>query len=429
MKEEQKIGGWISTSLVLGNMVGSGIFMLPATLALYGGISIIGWLLSSTGALLLALLFASLSRSLPLSGGPYVYARHGFGDFAGFLVAWGYWLSICTTNAAIAVAVISYLTVFFPLLENSPILSLISALSAVWILTWINIKGLRTAGAIQLITTILKIIPLILIAIIGLFYMDMDNFSPLNVSGESHLSAITHTATLTLFAFLGIESATIPAESVKDAKRTIPRSTIIGTLLAILVYVISSTVVMGIIPMESLQQSEAPFADTAMIIWGPQARYWVALGAVISTIGALNGWILLQGQFPMAVAKDQLFHRSFARLNSNGAPVSGLVISSVFVSLIIGLNFHKGFVRAFEFMILLSTLTALVPYLFSSVTHILISRRAGNRWWGILGTLTFLFSLWAVIGSGQEVVFWGFIGLMCGLPVYIWIKIHQEHKI
>lgn len=425
MGGEQKIGQVASTSLVLGNMIGSGIFLLPASLAFYGGISIIGWLVSSIGAIMLAYMFGYLSRHIPKTGGPYVYSRYGFGDFAGFLVAWGYWISVCATNAAIVVAMLSYLTVFFPVLGESPAISVSTGLVAVWFLTWVNTKGIKTAGFVQTITTILKITPLILIAIVGLFYMDMSHFTPFNVSGKSDLLAITETATLTLFAFLGIECATIPADNIKDAKTTISKSTLIGTFIAIGVYVLGSISVMGILSPEVLQSSEAPFADAASSIWGPNARYWVALGAVISTFGALNGWILVQGQIPLAAAKDKLFHSAFGKVNKVGSPAQGIIISSILISLILSLNFYKGFIQAFEFMILLGTLTVLVPYLFSAASHILLSFEKGKKWYWVLGTFSFLFSLWAVIGSGSEVVFWGFVLLMSGLPIYIWIKIKK----
>lgn len=407
-------------------MIGSGIFLLPASLAYYGGISIIGWIVSAIGALLLAKVFATLSSKYPKSGGPYIYATAGFGDFAGFLVAWGYWISICATNAAITVAMLSYLTVFFPVLGNSPMLSIALGLTTIWGLTWVNTQGIKKAATLQLITTIMKVTPLILIAIVGLFYIDLSNFTPFNVSDKSNLQAITETATLTLFAFLGLECATIPAEDVKDSSKTVSTATMLGTSIAIAVYVLGSMVVMGVISPSELQQSEAPFADAASLMWGESARYIVAFGAVVSTFGALNGWLLMQGQIPMAAAKDKIFHSAFGKTNSKGSPAIGIIISSVIVSIIMMLNFSKGFVKAFEFMILLSTLTVLVPYLFASATHILTFYEKGKIMsWG-LGTLAFIFSIWAVIGSGAEVVFWGFILLMSGIPIYVWIKIKNQ---
>ncbi|MEM8892164.1 MAG: amino acid permease [Bacteroidota bacterium] len=426
--EKGKIGLWESTSLVLGNMIGSGIFLLPASLAFYGGISLGGWIVASLGALLLAKVFSKLSKVYPKTGGPYVYAREGMGDFAGFLVAWGYWISVCVTNAAIAVAMLSYMTVFLPVLGESPILSIALGLSVIWGLSFLNMQGVKGAGKLQLITTILKVAPLMLIAIVGLFYMDWSHFTPFNLSDKSALQAITETATLTLFAFLGIECASIPADNIKDPEKTIPAATQWGTYIAIAVYILSSMVLLGVLSPTELQNSEAPFADAAAFMWGESARFIVAIAAIISTFGALNGWILIQGQIPLAVARDKMFHQAFGKTNSKGSPAVGITISSIFISVIMILNFSKGFVKAFEFMILLGTLTVLIPYLFSSATHILISYEKSKPWSWLLGLLAFIFSLWAVIGSGEEVVFWGFVLLMAGIPIYIFIKLKQREE-
>jgi APA family basic amino acid/polyamine antiporter len=421
---KQKIGQWVSTSLVLGNMIGSGIFLLPASLAAYGGISIFGWIISALGAIVIAKVFSELSKKIPKAGGPYAYTRWGFGDFVGFLVAWGYWISICCTNAAITVAMLSYLTVFFPFLSTSPLVAVSLGLAIIWLLTWVNNRGVKNAAWVQLVTTILKITPLIIVAIVGVFFIQTDHFQPFNLSTESDFSAILATATLTLFAFLGIESATIPSENIENPNTTIPKATMWGTWIAIGVYILGSIAVMGIIPPETLAQSDAPFADAAAVIWGPSARYWVAAGAVISTFGALNGWILMQGQVPLAAAKDGLFPMIFGKLNKWGSPARGIILSSVIISILMGMNYAKGLVKAFEFMILLSTLTVLVPYLFSSATHLLMALNEKHQKKGswILGSLAFIFSMLAVVGSGQEVVFWGFLLLMAGIPFYVFIK-------
>lgn len=403
-------------------MIGSGIFLLPASLASFGGISIIGWIVSALGGLALAKVFSELSKMFPKTGGPYTFAKQGFGDFPAFLVAWGYWISICCTNAAIAVTMLSYLSTFFPILNISPFAAAATGLGAIWFLTYINTRGVKEASWIQLITTILKLVPLILVAIVGMFFIEIAHFQPFNISGESDLSAITATATLTLFAFLGIESATIPADNIDNPTVTIPKATIIGTWVAIFVYILGSVAVMGIIPPETLQNLAAPFADAAVVIWGESARNWVALGVVISTFGALNGWIMMQGQIPMAAAKDKLFPKLFGKVNENNMPATGLMFSSLLISGLMLMNYSKSLVKTFEFMILLATLTCLVPYLFSTATHLLFSLRSGKKWSWIWGSLAFLFSMWAVVGSGAEIVYYGFLALMCGIPIYVWIK-------
>ncbi len=427
-KSPAKIGLFTSTTLVVGNMIASGVFLLPATLAAYGGIGLLGWIGSSAGAIVLALLFSKLSKRIPNAlGGPYAYTRAGLGDFGAYLVAWGYWISIWCTNAAIAVAFVSYLTVFFEVLKTNSFLALGTGLSAIWLLTWVNTRGIKEVGWVQKITTVLKITPLLLVTIMGLFYIDFNNFTPFNISSVSNFSAITATATLTLFAFLGLESATIPAGNIHEPEKTIPRATMIGTVITIFIYVLSSTVVMGMIPAAELKNSNAPFADAAAIIWGDTARYWVAAGAIVSTLGALNGWILLQGQMPMAAARDKLFPVIFNKENNKGVPAVGIIIGSVLISGLMMLNLTSGLNDTFTFMILMTTLTVLIPYLFSATSYAIMILQ--NKFWKrdlvsqlVIAILAFLFSLWAVLGSGQETVYWGFIAIFSGIPFYVWMK-------
>lgn len=426
--QERKIGLWTSTSLVIGNMIGSGVFLLPATLAAHGGISIFGWLGSSLGAIVLALLFSRLSKKIPNAlGGPYAYSKAGLGEFAGFLVAWGYWMSIWATNASLAIGFVSYLGVFIPeLVENTP-LAIGTGVGAVWFLTWINTLGVKEAGFVQAITVILKLIPLILISIVGLFFVNMDNFIPFNATDQSNFAVITATATLTLFAFLGLESATIPTGNVENPERTIPRATMIGTVVTIVVYILGSFAVMGMIPNETLKVSNAPYADAAAIMWGENARYLVAFGAIVSTFGALNGWILLQGQMPLAAAKDKLMPKIFARENKRGVPYVGIIISSVLISVLMLMSKSDSLGEMYEFMILLTTLTVLIAFIFSAAAYgVLILQ---DKYWKktqisnmIIAILAFVFSLWAIVGAGAETVYWGFVALLAGVPFYIWMK-------
>lgn len=415
-------------------MIGSGVFLLPSTLAAYGGISILGWLFSTIGAFILAILFSYLSKAMPSVGGPYAYTREGLGEFAAFLVAWGYWVSTWCGNAAITVAFVSYLSVFFPILATDTLAAVLTGLGAIWLLTWVNSRGVTTAGKVQLITTIMKLCPLILIAVLGIFYVDWQFFMPFNRSSESNIGAIISTATLTLWAYLGMESATVPAGNVENPEKTIPRATVLGTAIAAFVYIFGTIAVMGLIPVDALKTSSAPFADAAAKMWGESARLWVAFGAIVSTFGALNGWILMQGQVPLAMTRDKLFPSVFGKENSKGVPALGIVISSILLSVLMSMNFSKSLVEQFKFMILLSTLTVLIPYLFSSAAYVIILKRqniisAKERTLKLtIAFLAFAYSLWAVAGSGQEVVYWGFILLMLGIPIFILMKFRSTDK-
>jgi APA family basic amino acid/polyamine antiporter len=423
----QKVGLWIATALVVGNMVGSGVFLLPASLAPFGGISILGWLFTTAGAITVALMLARLGRMMPAVGGPYAYTRRGLGDMAAFLVAWGYWISIWSGNAAISVGFVGYTAAFFPALAENPVLGASLALAAIWLLTGVNALGVREAGIVQLVTTVLKLLPLLAIGTLGLLYLEPAHFQPFNASESSPFNAVTATATLTLWAFVGLESATIPADSVRDPERIIPKATVIGTLVAALIYILATVGVMGILPASVLAESTAPFAEAGGRVWGSRAGSLIAVGAAISAFGALNGWILLQGQMPRAAAMDRLFPSIFERLSKRGTPVPGLIISSVLATGLMALNFTASLVEQFTFIILLATLSTLVPYFFSGVAQLVIFVRerddfVGERLMGasIIAVLALLYTVWAIAGSGRDAVFWGFVLLLAGLPVYWW---------
>lgn len=427
---DDKLGFGASFALVVGNMVGSGIFLLPASLAIYGGISLMGWVFSSLGAILLALVFGNLSKWLPGAiGGPYAYTRVGLGEFPAYLVAWGYWVSIWSTNAAITVALVGYLGVFFPVLKTEPHWAILTGLAFIWLFTYVNTRSIKVVGWVQLVTTVLKIVPILLIGCIGIFYFKVAHFIPFNQSGSSNWSAITSTTTLTLFAYLGMESATIPAAKVNNATTTVRRATIYGTLLTIVLYILSSAAIMGIVPPEVLAHSTAPFADAAALFWGGAAEYIVAGGAVVATMGALNGWLLIQGQIPLAAATNGLFPPVFARLNDQRQPAIGIVLSSLLVSLLMLFSFSESLVSAFTFMMTLSTLSVITPYLFSTASFALLvfAKKTKHKNRHLLLALgAFCFSLWIIVGCGQEVVFWGFLLLMSGIPFYVWLK-RKEH--
>ncbi len=421
------LGLWMCTALVVGNMIGSGVFLLPASLARFGGISIVGWIVSAAGAVCLALVFARLGAIMPRVGGPYAYAREGFGDFVGFWVAWSYWISVMTTNAALAVAFISYSTVFWPALGDSPAIAAIAALGTLWILTLVNARGVREAGQVQLVTTLLKLLPLAAVGTFGFLSFRAEHFQPFHPSAGSPLSAVTATVTLTLWAFLGLECGTIPAGDVRNPSRTIPRATLLGTIIAATIYIICTVAVMGIIAPAELAPSTAPFADAAGSIWGSWGRWIIGAGAAISCFGALNGWILVAGQVPRAAALDGLLPARFEKLGPRGTPVFGLLFSSVIATVLIAMNYTRGLVQAFTFLILLATLATLLPYVFASMTGLILALRerktspesgrvAGRM---ALSVLAFGFSLWAIAGAGQSTVYWGFMLLVAGIPVYV----------
>lgn len=400
-------------------MIGSGVFLLPASLASYGAASLLGWGATLGGALLLALVYARLARDRPLQGGSYAYTRAVFGDGAGFVVAWSNWVSMWCGNAALAVAFAGSFGAVFPAAIATPMRAAATALGGLWICTAVNLAGVREAGRMQLLTTLLKLLPLLLFGAIAVWAVDPAAYRPFNPGGAPLFEVATATAALTLWAFLGLEAATIPAGSIRDPARTIPRATVIGMLIAGLATVQVCTVVLGLLPSAVLRESAAPMADAAATLWGPWARIAVGAAAAVSVFGALNGWVLLQAQVPMAAAADGLFPRLFARIDRRGTPWLGLLSSSTLATLVVVSNYTDTLVQLFTFSILLSTAAALLPYVFSVAAWLRLSHGAGAIWRAIaVGALAY--SLWALFGTGREALLWGAGLIVAGLPVYWW---------
>ena len=367
------------------------------------------------------------------SGGPYTYTKEGFGDFIAFLVAWGYWISLWVGNAGLVIAILSALNFFFPVLAENKIYGVVVGLAFIWILTWINSRGVKSSGKIQVVTTIFKLLPLVLIILIGGFYFNIDNFPAFNLTGKSNMVTIPIVATLTLYAFLGMESATIPAENIKNPEKIVPKATMLGTVIVTLVYILGTIVLFGILPVDMIQNSTAPFATAAEHIGGGISGYFVAAGAAVAAIGALNGWILISGQIPMASARDELFPKIFKKENKRGAPGIGIFIGSLLTSILLLMNFSEKLADQFEFLVFLTTLTVLVPYVFTTASYALVlvenkynlDKRLKNM---ILAALGFSFSFWAIIGSGEPSVFYGFLLLLLGIPFYVLMAYNKKRR-
>lgn len=414
------------TAVVVGNMVGSGFYLSPSAVAPYGWLAIVMWIVMGIGAVCLGLTFARLAAIVPATGGPYAYTRMAYGDFAGFLIAWGYWISVWASLPAIAFAFAGSLMNMLPALNNKP-MALALTLGAIWAVVLINLRGVKAAGRFAEITTYTKLVPFLAIAFIGLFYVQADNLSQFNPSGEPLLTAAAALAPLTMFAYLGLESATVPAGDVRDAARTIPRSTIIGIGIAAALYVLGTVVVLGVVPREQLMQSVAPFADAARLMWGGWAAVAVAIAVIVSSIGALNGWTLLMGQVPMAAAQDRLFPGVFARLSPRGVPAPGIVVSAALATLMVVFQaLGAPGVRAFYNLVVgLSTMTAVIPYAFCALAVPLVAAKAGadgspRPRVGVVGVIAFVFSLFTIYGCGPTAVLYGLMLLLLGLPVYVW---------
>jgi basic amino acid/polyamine antiporter, APA family len=412
------------TAIVVGNMVGSGFYLSPSAVAPYGSLAILVWALMGVGAICLGLTFAKLARLRPETGGPYAYTRIAYGDFPGFLIAWVYWISIWASLPVIAVAFAGAIIDMFPGLQ-SRIVATILTLGAIWAVVLINLRGVKEAGLFAELMTYSKLIPFGAVAIVGLFYVDPTHLSEFNASGKPLLSATAALAPLTMFAYLGLESATVPAGDVKDPERTIPRSTILGIVIAILLYVFGTIAVMGIVPREQLAKSVAPFSDAAQIMWGPWGGTAISIAVLLSAIGALNGWTLLMGQVPMAASRDGLFPPIFSRLSERGVPVIGIIVSASLTTVLVLIQAigASGFQSFYTLVVGLSTMAAVIPYAFCSLATGLVAAQGSG---GLVPRITiveliaFIFAVFTLYGCGAEPVLYGVVLLVLGIPVYVW---------
>ncbi len=413
-------GFWKCWSLSVGVMIGSGVFLLPAVLAPYGSISFLGWIVTSIGAILIALVLGRLAGRTTRSGGFYVYTRDAFGDLAGFIVGWSYWLSILFAVAAISVAFAGYAGAVIPALGANTITQALVATSIIWILTGVNMKGVSEAASVQLVMTILKIIPLLVIIALGVVAGTPDNIPPFNPQAMPVGEALATTALLTMWAFIGIEAGVVPAADVIDAKRTIPRAVIAGTLSVAALYIAATAAVMMLVPVETLSVSEAPFADAALAL-GAFGGPLIAIGALVSTAGSLNGNILLSGQMPMAVARDGLAPKILAKKNTGHAPIVALIMSSALATLLLIFNYSDGLVSAFTFLISMSTLATLMPYAVSALAELRHSMKSA-RAWAVIAIVALVYAIVAMAGAGLKPLLWGVVLLAAGLPVFYWTK-------
>ncbi|MCG2799678.1 MAG: amino acid permease [Cellulomonas sp.] len=359
-----------ATSMVVGTIIGVGIFNLPGSLAGFGPIALVAMGPTTLGAVALALMFASLARRMPADGGPYAYARAAFGNLVGFTNAWLYWIPCWAGNAAIATGWVLYVERFINTTHH-PAATVALTLAGLWGAAAINLMGVGAMGRIQLWTSVLKFVPLLAMATIGLLFIDGANFEVLNRSGMPPLQAVTGAMALCLFSYIGVEAASVAAAKVRDPRRNVPRATVLGTLAAAIVYVLSLVAVMGIVPAAELTTSTAPFATAAQSMAGQWAGTLMAALVVVSGFGALNGWTMLAAEMPLAAANDGLFPDRFRTLSRRGVPAFGILTSTLLSTVVVVLS-HIGAsgIAVFDTLILMTGIAAAIPYAFSALAQL-----------------------------------------------------------
>jgi basic amino acid/polyamine antiporter, APA family len=361
----------VAIALIMGSIIGVGIFNLPTSLAGIGPITLVSMALTTVGAIALALMFAALARRLPADGGPYAYSRVAFGNRVGFFNAWSYWISAWAGNAGIAVGWVLYVEVFINKGHNK-LITVLLVLVGLWVPAFINLSGVKNMGSVQMVTTVLKFVALAFMSTVGLFYIKSANFHPWNISGQSAITAIGSGMAIALFSYIGVEVASVAAGKVRDPDRNVPKSTVFGTLATAVVYMLSLTAVFGIVPSTELEKSNAPFSTAINTMFGGTwAGYVMAVVVIISGFGALNGWTMIVAEMPLAAAKDGLFDDRFKRLSKNGVPAFGIISGTALASIAMAVNYiGSGGATVFTTLILMTGITVAIPYGFSALAQI-----------------------------------------------------------
>ena len=422
MFRNRKVGPVLATALVASNMIGSGIFLLPATLAATGSITLIGWLIAATGALLVALVLARLGRISPQAGGPCAYAADAFGPYMGFHTTAIYWISCWSGNIAIAVTATGYLANFIPVLAQ-PLPGAAASVGLIWLLTLVNIVGPRLVCQVESVAIVLGLIPILLIATLGWWYFDPALFkASWNVRHEPLMTAVPDSLVLVFWAFTGLESASVAAAVVENPARNVSIATIGGVLVAAVVYLASCSVMLGLIPAADLARSTAPFADAAKLVLGAKAGSIVAVMALLKTVGTLGGWILLTAQTGKAGADRGLFPALFGRADRHGIPVPNLLLMAAVMSAVVFLTMSPTIGEQFGKLIEVSTVLCLLAYIYSCLALWRLDRpgasaRAFLRY-RILAAAALLICVWVIAASGRGLLLLTAAIVACTVPLY-----------
>lgn len=425
------MGFWAVLGIVIGSQIGSGVLMLPASLAPYGKMSLLGWIVSGLGAIALSLVFAGLCHAYPKTGGPHVYVSETFGRSWGFFTGWTYWVISWVSSTAVIVASIGYL---------SPILSpwidhqyyLILEILLLMVITYLNLKGVSAAGRAEFILTLMKFVPLVLLPIIGLWYFDLANFTV-----SSAAQALTPTETLarvtllTLWGFIGLESATTPAGSIENPQKTIPKAIVIGTILVALLYFLNSVGIMGLLPGESLARSNAPYVDATQAIFGGQWHIVISIMASIVCIGTLNAWMLASGQIALGLSQDKLLPNFFGKKNNNDAPYIALLISAIGILPMLYLISQQTLAEKITYIIDVSVIAFLYVYFICCLAFIKISLKQPGGIFRKLSKLTYglialIFCGWIIYQTDINTLGLAGLFVLSGLPVYVYLNISKK---
>jgi basic amino acid/polyamine antiporter, APA family len=397
-------------------MVGSGVFIIPAQLAPYGWTGLAAWAVAIPGALLIAYILSELAVARPAATGAVAIVGEGLGPLPGLIIGWSYWVAIWAVNAIIALTAIRYLAQFIPELTATPLATALGATALIWALTALNLGGARGAGRFQVVTTLLKLLPLIAVVLI---LIRLAVVSPGQFSANAHTpftaSSLSTALTLTFFPLVGFECASLAAERVRDPARNILRATLYGTAFTGLFYVAISNGIVFALPEATTAAADAPVALFVEAFWGRWAALTIAAFAAVATIGCLNGWVLLQGELPLGMARAGLLPRWFAQTTTRDVSARSVLLASGLASLLILSGAIPGMENVLNFMLRLTTASTVWLYFGACVAAL----RLGVA--RVAAAVGVLFCLWVLAGAGTEAALLSIALMLTAVPLY-WLR-------
>ena len=420
----RKMGVVDLTVLVAVNMMGSGIIMLPASLAETGAISILSWAVTVVGAMCIAYTFAKCGALCRRAGGMSAYAEEAHGKSAFFIASYTYYICLVISCVAIAVSAAGYMAPFAPWIKSSPVHTFLTVVAILVVTMIANFKGPKITGKISSFTIWGIIIPVAGLSVIGWFWFDPAIFSASwNPHSMSTGGAISSGISLTLWAFLGVESAGANSDAVENPERNVPLACLFGTGFAAIVYIASTTVIQGIVPNDQLVTSDAPFGLVFSMMFTPLVGQIITALAVIACIGSLLGWQFTNAQVSKAAADDKLFPKVFGKISKNDAPIAGMLIMLVLELLLASMTISPNLLKQFNMLLNLAVFINMVPYVLSMTgLQVMMQKnhvsKSQYRIASLVSTFAVLYSIYGVYSCGVEAVFGGTIITLVGYIFY-----------
>src|SRR6187549_3847360 len=412
------------TFIVAVNMMGSGIIMLPTNMAKVGAISLLSWIVTAIGSMALAYGFAQAGIFNQRPGGLAAYAEDGYGKDGYFQAFFLYFLSLAIGNVAIAISAVGYLATFFPGMSATPIATCVSVIALLWLTTVANFGGPSVTGRIGSFTVWGVIIPVGSLSFIGWFWFNSDTFAQAwNPQGLSLGQGMGSSIALTLWAFLGMESAAQNSDAVENPKRDVPLACLFGTLGAAVVYVLSTTVIQGIVPNADLANSTGPFALAYAKMFNPTIGSIIMALAVLACLGSLLGWQFTIAQTGKSAAEQRMFPAFFTKVNRFGAPITGMIVLGVVQSVLALSTISPTLSKQFSALVNLAVVTNVVPYIISLSALMVMMRTAKvpedkYRLNALIAMVAMVYSTYAIYASGKDAVLGGM--LMTAVGYIIW---------